>query len=236
MTARAVSATLLATNMTDRKFVLFDFDGVIADSFALASALAQRKCQRNTAEHYRSAFEGNIYDDLKKYMMPGEPSAHDSACDHDLDWWPEYEKGFAHIGAFGGIIPAIEDVAKNYALIIVTSCRAAIVTPFLERAGLAQHFLDILDVDVHTHKTKKIEMVFEKYHTSAVDCVFITDTLGDIREAAHHQMGSIAVSWGFHGHDRLEQGNPFRIVDKPSELPAAINDYFNTSQFSRNES
>ncbi len=211
---------------TERNYVLFDFDGVIADSFALASALAKRKCRHNTEEHYRSAFEGNIYDDLKKHMMPGEPDLHDSGCDHDLDWLPEYENGFAHIDVFNGVVPAIEELAGNYTLMIVTSCRRAIVMPFLERTGIARHFADILDLDVHTHKTKKIEMIFEKYGTSAPTCVFITDTLGDIREAAQHSVGSIACAWGFHGHDRLAQGMPFRIVESPVELPDAVDDYF----------
>lgn len=212
--------------MSKDKFVLFDFDGVIADSFVLASALAKRTCTHLDAEQYRSAFEGNVYDTFDKDQPSGGRPDHGPECDHTLDWWPEYEKGFANIAAFDGVIQAINEIATGYTLIIITSCRANIVQPFLERTGIAHHFVDILDVDVHTSKTKKIEILFEKYGAAAADCVFITDTLGDIREAAHHSIGAIACSWGFHSHDRLEKGVPFRIVDKPAELPDAVNDYF----------
>ena len=69
-------------------------------------------------------------------------------------------------------------------------------------------------------------MIFETYGIGADDCVFITDTLGDMREAKEHAVGTIGVSWGFHPHATLEKGIPFRIVDQPSELPDAIQEYF----------
>jgi phosphoglycolate phosphatase-like HAD superfamily hydrolase len=208
-----------------KKFVLFDFDGVIADTFALASALAKRTCAHNTEEVYRSAFEGNIYDTYNK-DKPGGESAHGPECEHDIDWWAEYHKGSANAAAFEGIIPAVKQIGESYRLAIISSGSASFIRPFLQHEGIEHLFTDILDVDVHTHKTKKMEIMFEKYSVTAADCVFITDTLGDLREAAHHSMGAIAVSWGFHGRDRLEQGVPFRIVDKPAELADAVNEYF----------
>lgn len=50
------------------------------------------------------------------------------------------------------------------------------------------------------------------------DAVFITDTLGDIREARECDIDSIAVTWGFHERKTLEKGNPIVIVSDPREL------------------
>jgi len=58
------------------------------------------------------------------------------------------------------------------------------------------------------------------------NCVFVTDTLGDMREAAEVGISSIAVSWGFQKHATLEQGKPFRVVDKPADLATAVRAYF----------
>jgi len=69
-------------------------------------------------------------------------------------------------------------------------------------------------------------MVFSKYNTSAGRCVFITDTLGDIREAKEHETGIVACPWGFHTREMLEEGIPFRIVNKPADLSDAVADYF----------
>ncbi|MCE9541212.1 HAD-IA family hydrolase, partial [Candidatus Kaiserbacteria bacterium] len=178
-------------------------------------------------EHYRSAFEGNIYESIEKNKVDGKLPEHGDECDHELDWWPEYENSFEKgVSPFQGVIPVIRELAADYRLIIVTSGSARFIVPFLERTGVADCFIDILDVDVHTHKTKKIEMILDKYATSAPQCVFITDTLGDVREAAHHTIGSIAVTWGFHPRETLEKGVPFRIVDSPAEIPGAVSEYF----------
>ena len=207
------------------KFVLFDFDGVIADSFGIASALAQRICKRYTPDTYRSAFEGNIYD---TFAADGTRRDHGGQedCNHDLNWWDEYQKSFATVTPFDGVCDAIRIMSKDYSLAILSSGSRKFIDPFLETNGIAHHFTDILDVDVHTHKTKKIEVIFEKYGITALDCVFVTDTLGDIREAGAHGMGVIAVSWGFHSRVTLEKGVPFRIIERPQELPVAVNEYF----------
>lgn len=69
-------------------------------------------------------------------------------------------------------------------------------------------------------------VLFDFGGVTAADCVFITDTLGDMREAEEHGMEAIGCSWGFHPHTTLEKGLPFRIVDMPTELPDAVANYF----------
>ena len=81
-------------------------------------------------------------------------------------------------------------------------------------------------MEVHRSKIEKIRMLFEKYAIGPDRSVFITDTLGDMHEAKEHELGVIACSWGFHPHQQLEKGMPFRIVDTPAELPDAIDDFF----------
>ncbi|MBU1557929.1 hypothetical protein KKC45_03125 [Patescibacteria group bacterium] len=56
--------------------------------------------------------------------------------------------------------------------------------------------------------------------------MFITDTLGDIREASEMDIKSIGVTWGFHNRETLKRGNPFNIAEKPEDLSSAIDNYF----------
>lgn len=213
--------------MKSATYALFDFDGVIADSFAIASALAQRLCIENTPEKYKSAFEGNIYDTVTKDKERRSRETHGPECDHSLDWWTEYTKAFAgSVVPFDGIVEALKRLSESHGLFVVSSGHKNFIMPFLEKNGIADIFQDVYDVDSHTHKTEKIQMIFDTHAISAAECVFVTDTLGDIREAAHHSMGAIAVTWGFHTRETLEKGVPFRIVEKPAELPDAVNEYF----------
>ena len=203
--------------MTHKKFVLFDFDGVIADSFALAYDVAKTLHPPLGADQYRTLFEGNIYDGIK--TLPG-------GMDPD-----EYFKLFEpraknEIDIKPGIADIIATLAERYTLVIVSSTITMPIREFLDRHRLLHHFAWIMGKDVHASKVEKMRMIFEKYGIGADDCVFITDTLGDMREAKEHEMGTIGVSWGFHAHETLEKGIPFRIVDTPAELHDAVDDYF----------
>jgi phosphoglycolate phosphatase len=73
---------------------------------------------------------------------------------------------------------------------------------------------------------EKIKMVFNKYGVSANNCLFVTDTLGDLLEAEKTGVEGIGVTWGFHGAETLKRGNPVALVDTPDELVAEIDRYF----------
>ena len=47
---------------------------------------------------------------------------------------------------------------------------------------------------------------------------FITDTLGDIKEANKVGIESIGITWGYQDKAKLQKGNPKKIVDTPTEL------------------
>ena len=74
-----------------------------------------------------------------------------------------------------------------------------------------------------------MKIIFSKYGIGAKDCLFITDTLGDLKEAAEVNIKTVAVTWGFHSLKTLEKGNPWVIVNTSQELLATINnqDSFN---------
>jgi phosphoglycolate phosphatase-like HAD superfamily hydrolase len=203
-----------------QKFVLFDFDGVIADSFALSYDVARIIHPETdlTPDGYRGWFEGNVYESIQK-SVPGGPRndayfvEYASRMEGEVTLVPNMEK-------------IIRTLATSYTLIIISSTVSAHIRSFLDKHALADSFSDVMGSDVHFSKVEKMRMVFEKYKTSPEECVFVTDTLGDIREAKKHEVGAIGVSWGWHKHETLEKGVPFRIVDTPAELPDAVDDYF----------
>lgn len=77
----------------------------------------------------------------------------------------------------------------------------------MKNGAILQYFSEILGSDVARDKIRKIKMVLDNNDLNAEDCVFITDTLGDILEARQCGIESIAVTWGYHEAERLQKGN-----------------------------
>jgi phosphoglycolate phosphatase len=203
-----------------QKFILFDFDGVIADSFALSYDVARivHSEIELSADTYRQWFEGNIYDSIQK-ALPGWQGNEK----YTATYTPRMEREVTLVPHMDAVVCIL---ASSYVLVIVSSSATTDIRRFLEKHSLADCFTEVLGGDVHESKVEKIRMIFEKNKLTSDDCVFITDTLGDMHEAKEHGVGTIGVSWGWHKHATLEKGIPFRIVDTPAELPDAVDDYF----------
>lgn len=205
----------------EKKFILFDFDGVIADSFKPAFEVQKLVCPHVTEDIYRKRFEGNIND-------WEEPiNVHTDECRHDIDFFTEY---IPRMKKEAKLVPGIKDIItqleKSYKMVVISSTITSPIKEFLDEHDLADHFTEIMGNDVHKSKVEKIKMVFEKYALEAKDCVFITDTLGDMREAEKMKVGAIGVTWGFHAPVTLLKGKPFRLVDKPKDILTSVEDYF----------
>ncbi len=198
-----------------QKFVLFDFDGVIADSFENAFEVNQKFTPGLTRDQMRSRFLGNINESWEK-----ENGRQATAAD-DKEFFDAYVPALFRSPIVPGILLALESLAKRYTLIIISSTISSPIREYLESHGAASYFTEIMGNDVHRSKVEKIKMVFNKYSATANNCVFVTDTVGDIREAEKAGIKSIAVSWGFHGKDMFLEAAPFAVIDSPAELPGA---------------
>lgn len=203
--------------MSGRHFVLFDFDGVIADSFDLAFEVARRFNPDIEDAEFRALFHGNIFDTTgraeKRFINDGWDDAY-------------VPRVLNETFLVGGISEALETLHDQYTLAIISSTASGIIGDFLTKHALGKYFSDVMGKDVHTSKVEKMRMIFKKYTVGPEACVFITDTVGDVHEAKEHEMGAIAVTWGFHPRATLEQVSPFRIVDAPREIPDAVGEYF----------
>jgi len=209
---------------TMKKIILFDFDGVIADSFWQAFEVQKMICPSLTKDIFRKMFEGNI-NDWKETMNIDKKE-----CRSDIDFFTEYiPKMKNEVQIVPGMKDIIISLEKVYTLIIISSTISSPIREFLEKHDLANHFTEIFGNDVHKSKVEKIKMVFEKYKAKADDCVFITDTLGDIREAEKMNVKTIGITWGFHKDETLMLGNPFKLAKNPNDLLVTVSDYFNTS-------
>jgi phosphoglycolate phosphatase len=203
--------------------LLFDFDGVIADTFHIAHGVAKKLCVYFTESEYRKRFDGNI----GKAPNPLIAEDHGDRCDHALDWWAEFTPGFKTTARpFAGMPELLKEFSGTYTLFIVSSCRDELIVHFLKKYDLTDVIKGFYGVDVNTHKDEKFRMLFSTQGVRADECIFITDTLGDVNEASSVGISSIGVTWGFQDRHTLARGNPVAVVDSPEELPSAIETFF----------
>lgn len=206
-----------------QKTIFFDFDGVMVDSFALAFQTMKTffPDPAFTESFFRDLFEGNFYTSVQKAKV-------DMRSFNQESFFEIYLPKLFTLPPVSGIDSVIKELSSVYRLSIITSALTQPVREWLEKNNLHVFFDDVLGADIEKSKTKKMEMLFEKYHIQQSDCLFITDTIGDILEANQVHVHSIAVTYGFHARENLLHGKPVSIVDQPQELPQAVSDFFKT--------
>lgn len=200
-----------------KRMVIFDFDGVICDSWWLTHKTSKKAFPGLTEEEHRQGFEGNIYEAEKAWSHLTKV---------DIDYFDEYQKEMHLVKFFLEMESVIRRLSKVYTLVIVSSSTNDVIYRYLKRESIDSEFTDVLGADVHASKHEKIQMLFAKYSFAAADCVMITDTTGDIKEARMAGVDCIAVTWGFHSAETLARSAPFRVVQKPGDIEPAIEAYF----------
>lgn len=191
--------------------IIFDFDGVIHDTFEIAYSINLDVLGSDlTRETYRDFFNGNIYSHSS--VTKETAAAFNTKC----------EESFAKLRLDPNTKLLLEQLKQKYELFIITSNQECVIKPYFERSDASHIFTEILGVETHKSKVKKFEYIFEKYNTVGSDCIFVTDTLGDILEGNKAGVTTIAVNFGFHDATRLAPGNPYRIVSSLEELMSTI--------------
>ncbi|MBI4250765.1 HAD hydrolase-like protein [Candidatus Uhrbacteria bacterium] len=206
-------------NDTNKPVLFFDFDGVLVDSFDFVVDIAKELNSHVDASLIRWVMEGNVMEQLQELKRRTG-----FVVDHD-HFDQRYGAHLAGHPLIAGMKEAIEDVARDHSLAIVSSSHSDPIKSFLDTQGISQHFGAVLGKDVHPKKTHKMQTYLAKFGgQKQPKSLLVTDSLGDIEEAHSLAIPSLAVSWGYHPEQTLRKGNPHAIVHKPEDLPQMIRD------------
>jgi phosphoglycolate phosphatase len=201
-----------------RDLVMFDFDGVIADSLAITTDATIEAMQRHGYGHLASRdvvvriAELNWFEGLLHAGIPLEVS----------DTVDEIVSGVVAAGGMAPFedIPRVMDaIARRHLVVIVTSNRTDIVERFLAQwriAGVGE----VLGGDKGMSKVDKIRGAVRDHPTGSA--WFIGDTVGDIEEGRSAGVGTIAAAWGWHTVESLTRAEPDHIAVTPEDLLALL--------------
>lgn len=197
--------------MSKKILLVFDFDGVIVNTFDMCLKLTQMYDPECTADEYRALMTGNIYETLALKVRNKEAR-------EKFDFFSYYSPQVLELPLVNDIKATLE--IPNTKKVIVSSTTSEPIRKYLEKHNLSGYFEQILGSDIEKSKVIKLQQVLNEYPD--LKPVFITDTLGDILEARKVGIQSIAVTWGYHKEEMLKTGKPLAIVHSVEELLQAI--------------
>jgi len=200
--------------------LIFDYDGVIVDSFEIFMENFILACQKEgvneiaNKEDFLKLFEGNMYESMIKKGMSRERILRIVYAMRDA-----MIKNQEKLKLFDGIAEAIKKLSTKNKLAVVTSNETAIVKKFLKDRDI-DYFEEIIGSDREASKVKKIKRLKEEF--PSYECYYIGDTVGDIIEGRRAGAKTAAVTWGWHSESKLREASPDYIVHSPKELADAF--------------
>jgi len=200
------------------RILIFDFDGVLADSLDAFEACVLAACRETNvpAPADRAAFlrlfDENMFAGLQAAGVPAASlPALIAALRHRL------EAAARSLRLWPGIPAELARLARTSAVFVVTSSIAGVVAGVLRRHGVTC-VRQILGAEEGTGKAQKIRV-------AAATCpgkpfFYIGDTCGDVLEGREAGARTVAAAWGWHDATRLRLVQPDHLLLAPAELVA----------------
>jgi phosphoglycolate phosphatase-like HAD superfamily hydrolase len=196
------------------KHLIFDYDGVLIDSFDFhLNKYNELYGIGLTAKELRDIHNGNFYNNtLEKFKdIRFDEYAKQVAAD---------EGNLALDPIARRILVQQTERGKNH---LITSGWRVQVIPFLKNHNIEKLFTACLFREDGSSKYEKFLQLLKEQNTSSEECLFITDTLGDLQEAHKANILCIAVTFGFHDEKTLKDGNPEHIAHNWAEVEKIVN-------------
>jgi phosphoglycolate phosphatase len=198
--------------------LIFDYDGVIADSLDYFVGSFLDACREHnigtlkTRHDFLRLFDTNLYEGMAQAGI-AEDTMRPLLCSMG-----ELLRVREHsYGLFAGIGAVLQRLGGSYPLYVVTSNVARVVREHLSVHGVSC-FRRILGSEDDTSKVRKIQTV-RRLH-AGLPCYYIGDTVGDMLEGREAGAKTVAVAWGWHGRERLAGTGPDFVADSPADLLA----------------
>src|SRR5882724_9246122 len=203
-----------------KKLIIFDLDGVLFNSSKLVSEYTSQRYPTLTQAEALEMLSGNFHVALENLKLKHK-HVEETPEEREL-LWNAFSLKKSQSPLFPGIFDLLQSLHKaGNILSINTSALDRNCLPLLEKSNIKDLFDNIATKEMSKSKVEKFKILEEKYKLPKEDILFITDTLGDLREADEAGIPTIAVTYGAHDRSyftREEHKNLIAIVDTVEEL------------------
>ncbi len=203
--------------------VIFDYDGVLADTLNDLIRFGQQACNQLGVKHTVTK------DDLSNLEVMSF-ATYGRACEVPEPLIDEFVKISLRLFAekesppaiFDGLSEVIQHFSTKHKIAIVTTNSSQNVHAFLTQHGLDSLVHAVYGVDTPGSKAQKIAIARERFVKNGEAVFMIGDALSDVRAAKEAGVISIAITWGHQSMETLLRGEPDHIVHSPQKLIAVI--------------
>lgn len=214
-----------------KKLIIFDLDGTLLNTIAdLASAtnhaLAANGYPQHATEEYRF-FVGNGINKLFERALPDGEKTETNVLRIRQSFIPYYDVHCADLTRpYPGIPELLNTLQQKGIQIAVASNKYQRAT-----GKLIPHFFPDIRFTAIFGQREGIprkpdpQIVHEIIKLAGVqpeDVLYVGDSNVDMQTALHAKVDGIGVTWGFRPRTELEEGHPYAIIDKASDLLAYI--------------
>ncbi len=209
-------ASVPDNDATVARALIFDFDGVLADSLGLFEASVRAACRESGAPAladravFLRLFDTNIFAGLQAVgasaatlpVLIAALRRQLEARVGDYRLWP-------------GIPAVLAQLAETSVVVVVTSGISGVVADVLRRYGVVC-VRRILGAEEGTGKVAKIRSIAAQH--PGLPLFYIGDTCGDMLEGREAGAQTVAAAWGWHAAARLRATQPDHLLFTPAEL------------------
>lgn len=202
-------------------------DGVLFDSQKVVNDFFLDWYPTMTREILDEILCGNFHEGLEKFKLTNDPRK--ETPEEKEARTAEYVKNKRQSPFYPGIRELVEKLhSDGFILTVNTSAFERNCLPLFIQSNTTQFFDFIATAEVSRSKVEKFNVISQKYETPTTEMLFITDTLGDVREAASAGVPTVAVTWGAHNRayfTRDKNTHIVAIVDQAHELEHFVKSY-----------
>jgi phosphoglycolate phosphatase len=206
-----------------KDILIFDFDGVLADSLAPMLSYAGQVCQElgypcTPTQADLEALERMEFSEFGRQLGIPEEKI-EIFVTRNFELFLNHKEPLA---ITPGLEPILTELSIKTTLAIVTGNSKQVVGKFLRTYGLNDKFRIMLCAEDQGNRIDKINRIQELISRPYGEVYMIGDAVSDIRSARKAGVKSVAVAWGHQSQQKLAAEHPDYLVDSPVDLLSLI--------------
>jgi len=193
------------------KAIIFDFDGVLGDTYDINFTVSKMFDKNISEQDFKDHHNGNVFKKPKIKYKPED--------------YPVFFRKQKQLFTKKHLFPlkkVLKKLHNKFQLLVISSTIDENIKHFLSLGNYNRFFQKIFGATTHRSKVEKFKMIFKQYNLQSQECLFITDTVGDIKEAREVNVQTIAITWGYHDEKFLSAHKPLAIANNADELLQVI--------------
>ena len=197
------------------KYIVFDFDGTLADTFDVIKNIAMSEYDEYDIDlesfKHLGAKEILKMVNIPSWKLPGMILNVTSKLRKNKD-----------IKLFPGSIDLLNNLNKNYKLGILSSNSQEIINDTLKKYNIDNLFEFVYSESSLFGKHLVLKKMCAKYNINPHEVIYVGDEDRDIIAAKKIKIKTIAVTWGFNSKEKLSKEKPDLIVDSQMQILEGI--------------